>query len=297
MARVKFTNQVEYQSLVGQRMRIVYVPTPKVACTSLKWAMAEAEGTRRDVFVPGTGPGGDASIHSPLNHGLRALSDLSGSLRQQVLESDEWIRFCVIRSPYERLLSAWLDRVLLQIRHPLDLLPDGGFDYGVAFRSFARDFDREHPVWTNPHFTSQNELLDPHHFPFTHVVELGGLPQFVDAIQKHGGARTRFALGDRRNITLALRPEHVFDADTARHVESVYADDFETFGYTAESFPEVAAPMRLTDNELRLVHLVRERDQVIKNFRDDLFSVRHLGTVVRGVKSVLHRRFRTGRPR
>ncbi|MBU3702572.1 MAG: hypothetical protein FGM58_11065, partial [Acidimicrobiia bacterium] len=99
-----FPDWIERQSLVAPTMKVVFVPTLKAGCTSVMWALAEAEGTLATDDVSELGDQSrDQSIHNPRIHGLAPLGSLEGEARRSILSSGEWTRFCVTRDPYARL--------------------------------------------------------------------------------------------------------------------------------------------------------------------------------------------------
>lgn len=274
MVLSQYTHVVERQSLVAPRSRLVYVPTPKVACTSLKSAVVDLEGARKDVFGAGPEQTEQQSIHDPSVYSLRSLAQLSAAERDEALTDERWVRFCLTRDPYDRVLSAWANKVLLGgLGGPLDEqlaevgLPGVGstesVDLGVMFRAFVHRLSSNDPRFGDDHLAPQVTLLDVDRFPYTHIVDLSDLDHLLAELRSSHPSRAGFVLGPRANEGLRLRSEDLYDADTAAVIESLYAADFRRFGYACRSFPKVARPMMASPNELMLVSMVRERNDRI----------------------------------
>jgi len=118
----------------------------------MKWAMAVAEG--RVSAASAVAVGGetrDQMIHDPRVHGLATFASLRPNERQIVLDDPSWVRLCVTRDPYSRLLSGWTNRVLLSgvdRRMGNDVfIPESTdqnvlSDLGERFRDFGQMFFR-----------------------------------------------------------------------------------------------------------------------------------------------------------
>lgn len=300
-----FTEWIERQALVARDLRLLYVPTPKVACTGIMWALARAEGTvAPPSFVSSRGEQSRAqTIHDPLVHGLPNLAGLDPSERETVLTDPTWTRFCVTRDPYARLLSGWLDRVLLNSADSLgdDLAFAGraaveSGDLGASFRSFVRRFVEVPPSkLSDGHFVSQFSLLRPDLFPYTEVVELAELDAFAGRMASLDGDRRRF---DPRPMNESLRvdPDVVYDAGTARLVERFYIEDFRDLGQASRTFPDVAPALPLSDREVALISILRAKsDRLVdlQRLRAPARPTRGLvGRVGRAVRRRVGRRLR-----
>ena len=100
-----YSSAIEFDSVVAERAKIFFAPTAKVANTSIKFALAQMEGTLTGAISAKPHVSQDQTIHDPAVNGMRSLSRLNVKERAEVLRDPSWIRFCITRSPYERVLS------------------------------------------------------------------------------------------------------------------------------------------------------------------------------------------------
>lgn len=297
---MRYGGHVESDSLVSSRLRIVYVPTPKVACTSVKWAISKADGAYTGRFNAHAQLTPEQSIHSPLVHGLPALRDLSGRKRREAVQSPEWVRFCVTRSPYDRVLSGWADKVLLHHLNGSREVLERLTDLGVAFRQFVDELAAGNPILRNRHLSPQAERLDIGSFPYTDVVDIAQLNEFLGRVRAANPSRVGMVLGARTNEGLALRADDMYDARTAQLVERIYAPDFEVLGYPTRQFAEEAPAMPVSENDRRLMIMVRDREERVAEFSRTMRSpalvpvvarllIHHAHNWVSGIRSRLRR--------
>jgi len=289
---------VEYNAVLCRASKVLFVPTPKVACTSLKWALAEWEGTLHD-------PSGsrnlsvtrDQTIHDPAVHGLERLFELAPADRTAVLESDEWFRFCVTRDPAARVLSGWVNRIVLQ---PVDddritvfnQPPDGPVDpvdIRQPFRRFVRELARNGSIWLDdPHFTPQVALLAVDRIQYTSVVDLAGLTPFVQSLSTRSEAGRPFPSLRRANVTPTYPARSMYDAESAALVAQLYADDYRRFGYTPIE-PDPSQPAVLIgENELRLLRESRERARRVEDLAAVLESEARRLRIAESIKGSAH---------
>ena len=94
---------MNYAANVSLKHKYVYIETPKVACSTIKLTLQRLE-LGDDTFNPSFDDVHDRSF-SPLLS-LHSISEF-----EEVLEGDDYFRFCFARNPYVRTLSAYLDKV------------------------------------------------------------------------------------------------------------------------------------------------------------------------------------------
>jgi len=263
MSSQDFGEYAKWNAVLARSAKILYVATPKVACTSLKWALASAESTLSSGISLSQEPTTDLTIHDPSVHGLGVLGLVSEGERQEAFTSPDWIRFCVTRTPYERLVSAWMNRVVFGM--PSELSPSlsaqfgSEHDYGLAFRRFVRRLDEDKALSADPHFAPQVDLLEIDSIPYTHIIDLAGLNDFLEFLRASGPKRAGIVLGRSRNPSPKLDIERLYDPATAVIVERIYERDFERFSYSHRAFAVSAAAYPIDPNEFSLIEMMRER--------------------------------------
>lgn len=233
------------RTIVLPGYRVVFVPVPKGGCTSVLWLLADLAGYEDERFM--------ASVSGQVSpvmtiHDLTLWQDrfrwsrLSEQRRDEITGDDGWLRFTTVRDPASRLWSAWQSKLLL--REPgyvarfgdapwFPQQPQRPVEVMHAFRAFVRalagDLD-ERPV--DVHWAPQKRILET--APALNFIgRLESMPDAVGRLRRHMG-NNRWNSGRLRRENRSLLPYNpaVFDDETAEIVNTVYADDFEAYGYT-----------------------------------------------------------------
>jgi hypothetical protein len=285
--------------LVLPDWKIVYVTTPKAACTSLLRMFAglqaePLEATRVSLAPEVTRA---ATVHDfSLWQHTRALQQLSTAEWEEIVHDREWLVCCIARHPVSRLWSAWQSKLLLRephyARHYLDRpwfprIPRRLSDVATDFRRFVAALrDEDGLIQADPHWRPQEALLRAETFPYTHVGKLEELGVTLRLIEKHlqhrGWSGALSAV--RENSTILPLAAARLGAETVATVEQLYASDLEVFGYssmasggaavtvsTAGGEPGSRGPGQRVRSATLLVSAVRqviERNQRISDLRD-----------------------------
>ena len=109
----------------------VYVETPKVACTTIKRVLQQAEAN--GLLVYGTPDDVYYRKYSPL---LSPCSNISAFADAMI--SDDYFRFCFVRNPFTRILSCYLDKMVENVFERNPVIPKLGLnpDNPPSFASF-----------------------------------------------------------------------------------------------------------------------------------------------------------------
>jgi hypothetical protein len=159
--------------------------------------------------------------------------------------------FTVVRNPYAKLLSGYLDKVVRwqgRVARNPDTNETSRFSLASVPTSFA-DFvdivcaqpDRE----TDLHWTSQTYKTLFHFVKYNHIGHFEDLPGIFARINRRFVAsepERENVAGHRTSASGKVR-EHYTDAIAAK-VYDRYREDFETFGYSADPFAGSLAPIR-----------------------------------------------------
>jgi hypothetical protein len=89
--------------IVIEEYKLVFFPIPKVGCSKWKYLFRRMMGHEHVSEI----------LHDPSNNGLKYLSSFSKEEAQEMLTSKDWTRAVFVREPKERILSAFLDKVVL----------------------------------------------------------------------------------------------------------------------------------------------------------------------------------------
>ena len=257
-------------SLVARQLKILYLPTTKVACTALKFLIAQAEGTLNTQAMhslPTAAVTTMHTIHNPVVSGLELFRELGVDEQQHILQADDWWRVGAIRNPYARMYSSWENRVLLHAPSLEidtyncfeDVLVDDCIDLTATFAVFMDKIIQE-PGLVNrdDHFKSQAEAIRPGVISLTHVLQ----------VEKEG-ALIEFSrvLGERANKTLELKRlneglrinyKEVVTPHAAQLIERWSELDFAGLIYEYEEFSSSKNPVILSARETKLIQYIRE---------------------------------------
>lgn len=233
-----------WNSFRSERYKLLYVATPKVACTSLKWWFAALEGhtqvLRDTADSAETDP--DMVIHDTFYKVAPNVTHLTPEALLEVLTSDSYFRFAVVRNPYKRIFSAWQQKLLL--REPLQIAPylqsdffhrpvENAADIAAAFQGFLEHLaTNEAPSYWDVHWTPQAALLRPDLINYSKLVKIENAKELSQSLAEWLGAYVPNPFASRRTneSLIPYLPEFVTER-SSELIRSLYAEDFETFGY------------------------------------------------------------------
>jgi hypothetical protein len=231
-----FAAHVRSHTVVLPQQRVLFLPMPKAACTSVLWALAELAGMTPEDFEGSTLPEPSAALTV---HDMNAwapdhrLTRYAGEEQRRILEGD-WLRFTVVRDPWHRLWSAWVSKLLL--REPRFVAthgeqpwfprePESASTIVEDFRRFVAAVGAGEAE--DVHWAVQHELSSQ--LPLTHVGRAESLGDTMQLLSEHVGAE--LAPAGRRNASPLTLPPDAYDAEAAETVRQAFAADIEAFGY------------------------------------------------------------------
>jgi hypothetical protein len=256
--------------LVAPRMKVLYVPTTKVACSTLKLLVSQIEGSYDEsaanvIISPNISQ--EQTVHNYRVHGLERFFELKSKRQWEILQSPEWLRVGTLRDPLSRLYSSWENRVLLRApgtpevifeRCP-DVLVDGRVDVAATFQRFVREFHADpHAFMVDDHFRPQYNTLYSNQLEYHHLVRVdvpGQLQALADALNTR--AATNVPL-QRLNSGLGIKPPQVYDKATADLATEIYARDYEWYGFTPHSFSATTPQLVLDPLQQALLGNLRD---------------------------------------
>jgi len=281
--KASVTQRLRAGSFVSARYRYVYVETPKAACTAIKQLIHRIE----DVAAPKPSFAWPETRHAMLVHPRRntplpslvSLADADPDACRDALSGRGWLRFCFVRQPHDRLLSAWYNKIWLgepgyaalrselmaQIDPELSPLPAKR----AHFRAFV-DWLLSNPerLVANPHWRPQVALLYPDTIGYDLI---GRVESFAaDFARVADWLRSAGLEGDpvppRGNESIGLRCKQAyFDETLAGRVTQAYRADFESFGYRPDDWPQIERHPERVDqpDDLRWEQAIVERNAML----------------------------------
>jgi hypothetical protein len=234
-------------SFVLRDQKIVYISVTKVACTSIRWMIADLAGEDLESFYPAIGAHQTRlmTIHRNRTHWQKApqLFNIPEEERNQISRDNGWFIFAVVRDPWSRLWSGWQSKFLVRHQFYVDhyisepwfpRVPQRPEDVIEDFRKFVL----AEPWVTNPllsedvHFLPQVHSVRPHGINYTKIYDLSDMSSLFRDIKAHLAAQgqdTELYVPRANETPLPLIPA-VLDNGVAEAIEEAYKPDFDAFG-------------------------------------------------------------------
>jgi hypothetical protein len=234
-----FHNHIELRTVVLPELRILFLPIPKAAWTSILWLLARIARIPPETFAHSTLPGVSPAL-TVHDMGLwgsgHRLADYEGEERDRVLTEPGWLRFSVVRHPAPRIWSAWQSKLLL--REPrfapvfgeepwFPRIPSDPAEVVEDFRRFVAAVERGEAV--DVHWAVQQDLLSQ--LPLGHVGRLEELDDTLAVLRSHVPEELWPEQTPQENRTPLPLPPAAFDATTAAALNRHYGADLEHLGY------------------------------------------------------------------
>lgn len=226
---------------------MVYISVTKVACTSLRWMVADLAGEDLEMFTKAAG--GQQSRLMTIHGGRDRWKKTPQLLRMTQEELDEispengWFIFAVVRDPWSRLWSAWESKFL--VRHVTYMrrfgdqpwfprVPQTAEDVIEDFQKFVfeRPWETYPELMKDAHFWPQVKSVRPDDLPYSKIYNLYELSTLFKDIHAHlvlSGQDKELYL-PRANETPLPMTREVLGNGVLQSVRESYAADFDAFG-------------------------------------------------------------------
>ncbi len=245
LSREAIIDSLSYGTFVSLEHKILYMETPKAACTTikhilrdlsrappLKYEIGPLHESRRDMF-----------IHVRTNVPTPSLIDLDNDAQELALTDSTFFRFCIVRNPYSRVISAWRNKViqcepgyeLLYERltgapPPLEDKPTPSFSAFLEFLETEQNLDA-----CNPHWQRQTTHVLYSAIPYNHVGKLERLSETLSKLRSHLGTNASLNLPNKNRSAGDVRCDFLTQS-AAERIYGMYEIDFTTFGYSPDSW-------------------------------------------------------------
>jgi hypothetical protein len=267
--------QLRFNAFLSQRHRLLYIATPKVACTSLKWWLASIEGCADDLLAVTDSHESDPdlAIHDSFDKVAPHVTGLDLESLSEALSSDAYFRFAVVRNPYKRIFSAWQSKLLL--REPIQIGPyikseffhhriQQGRDLVEAFEGFLEHLaSNEAPSFRDHHWKPQAAILRPDLIRYTELAKIEHTDGLSKALEEWLGPHVPgpFAMRRANESLIPYLPEFISER-SAELIRVLYAEDFEVFGYERQ-LPASAQAFSAEQLQIAIkaIHLIRGRHE------------------------------------
>lgn len=181
--------------MVIPELKVLYCPIAKNACTSLKRAIVRASCIEMKEEVL------SGCVHMMTdnhNTGIH-LCEYPAEQINRILNDNEFFSFIVLRDPYERLRSAYVEKFVLnrmdgkQWAHTGPViaaitgcdLDEVNYDVGITFREFVEYIIKQPPRNLDTHWRPQFMYMAG--VPYSHMYTIGELDKLERDYEKHTG--------------------------------------------------------------------------------------------------------------
>ena len=226
------SDRVDYLLNISTFFRCVYFETPKVACSTIKRALQEAEIDRTGGALPD-------DVHDKTVSPLRSPSDITVPL-PTLFSGDTYFRFTFVRNPYTRILSAYLDKIVKNDWERRRHYPALGFrlEDRPTFLDFLTKVEMQTNLERDIHWLPQSELLAwdriQMHFigrfeAFGPYFTLLGRKLYGSSSEKYCAAR----IDNHQTNAAELVKQHVGPKERDI-IERIYNRDFDLYCYNRD---------------------------------------------------------------
>jgi Sulfotransferase family len=235
-------SEFEYSIHISERNSYIYVETPKVACSSIKATLQAIEAQTAGLEPPSRDM---AAIHNKKLSPLLSPSDVGLERFGEMLNDRRVFKFCFVRNPYTRVLSAFLSKMSWKdgkYRQTIAAILNRAINDEIDFEAFLTALDRQSVYEMDPHWRIQTEQLfwgqvqydyvgrfENFDRDWQHVLDRIGVPLPQEEV------RSEAAPMRGRKTSASDRLKKFYSSDSVLQlVQRIYQRDFETFEYSTE---------------------------------------------------------------
>lgn len=200
-----------------EKYKIAYVPVPKAANTSMRWALLP---------LLGIDPSTVDNIHQD-----DRITKLSSS-EFLVASRKDWLIFAVVRHPEDRALSAWKNK-LKDPPKPFRRLAQMGLKREDSFETFLQVIANWPSHALNDHFAPQTALLKRLTVKTDlEIFKIEELDQWWPTLNGRLEERSKISPGPIRRLNPSkIRPQNSLSPLAKELLFQIYAEDYQQFGY------------------------------------------------------------------
>lgn len=286
--RQTLASHLQWNSYRSERHRLLYVSTPKVACSTLKWWFASLEGYAHALEASTVSSESDPElvVHDVFHKVAPHVTGLPLEQLTEALSSPAYFRFALVRNPFKRVFSAWQSKILL--REPLQIVHyrdqdfidhpiESAQDIAAAFEAFVEHLAaKEAPHYWDHHWTPQSSILRPDLIDYSMISKIEEPQEISEALVRWLGAGAPDPFSTRRaNESIIPYLSQMLTPRSVNLIRELYERDFEVFGYD-EKVPNSrdSFSSEQWDVALKAVKLVRARHKMLGQRNGEITRLR-----------------------
>ncbi len=221
-----------YSINISNKYNYMFVETPKVACSTIKVTLQRMELETTELF-------NKRNIHKREFSPLIKPSQVGNF--DKFLNRKKLFKFCFVRNPYTRLLSAYLEKIKLGKNQKRSiLLHMGKYPYNlnteISFSEFVHVVCEQSIISMDNHWRIQYYQTFQDHINYDFCGKLENFDQDIKTVlSKINKNYSKYMLSRRTHSTEANNLlEQYYCSELIKKVQEKYAKDFEYFNYSFE---------------------------------------------------------------
>jgi len=235
-----------------RNFNVVYIENSKVACTKIKKILLSLDNwprTADDILEK------EVHIHNKKFTGLIGPEELTYRGVHRVVSDPKFFRFAFVRNPYDRTLSAYVDKILAPQRDvtkrnyiPVAQKIKASFiggeykninldDNPVSFEEFVSYISRQKPYLMDRHWLHQHITLWHPHAKFDFLGRLENFTADFRFVLSSVGAPAELvdSVKEKANASKRTKKKYYTEA-AADKVYRIFRKDFELYDYSRDSW-------------------------------------------------------------
>lgn len=227
--------ELNYAVNISLKNKYIYVETPKVACSTIKLTLQRTE-LEDENFIRRNFEDIHNRSYSPLLS-LQQIPDFD-----QLLQNDNYYRFCFVRNPYTRLLSSYLDKIKsIGSNQRTKLISKSKVvnevsEKDITFEEFVSLIEKQKPFVMDNHWRQQYYCTYQDSISYDFIGRFESYNEDFDIILDKLGASKYYKRESRHQTGSSDLLKNYYTEDLLERVYDLYKIDFDKFGYSS-SFP------------------------------------------------------------
>ena len=234
--------EFEYSIHISVKNSYIYFETPKVACTTIKKKLQESEARLEGIILPENRPLSD--IHPKKKSPLLSPSDIGFEKFCEMLNDDTVVKFCFVRNPYTRTLSAFLNKIdrpkkISPHKRKINRILGLDIDTKITFKQFLEAISKTNPFDMDPHWRPQSNQLFWGCVNYNFVGYFENFTQEFDEILRkiypsfnNKNSYFKHEIPPKNKTNASSKLMNFYDRKTKDLVREIYKKDFLNFNYT-----------------------------------------------------------------